>query len=136
MASPKLIRNSIRTPDGTILTSRSVHDFVSHIDKVTREVYFLDGGLDYIRRSFNKIPAESLAVYDDEPFDVIRETLQWTSYGKDRGGPAVTRPISELDTDHIQAILDTQFHLSDLYIDCFLQELEYRKGVIRDTEES
>ena len=29
----KLIKNSIRTPDGTVLTSRHRHDFKSHKDK-------------------------------------------------------------------------------------------------------
>ena len=35
----------------------------------------IDGGLDYIRTSVNKEPAESLALYDDEPFEKIREVV-------------------------------------------------------------
>lgn len=35
----KLIKNSIRTPDGIVLASRTVHDFVSHKDTITGELY-------------------------------------------------------------------------------------------------
>ena len=48
----KLIKNSIRTPDGTVLTSRNIHDYRYHKDK-NQELYFTDGGLSYIRRSVN-----------------------------------------------------------------------------------
>jgi hypothetical protein len=38
-----LIRNAIRTPDGTILESRSVHDYRTHMDTVTNRQYMIDG---------------------------------------------------------------------------------------------
>ncbi len=47
-----LIYNALRTPDGTVLTSRHRHDYVTHIDKNGKE-YMIDGGLDYVRSSAN-----------------------------------------------------------------------------------
>ena len=43
-----LILSRIRTPDGTILTSYHVHDYVTHTDK-SRLTFFLDGGNEYQR---------------------------------------------------------------------------------------
>lgn len=45
----RITLNRIRTPDGTIITSRYRHDFVAHRDANGHE-YFVDGGLDYLRR--------------------------------------------------------------------------------------
>ncbi len=48
MANKKIKRYRIRTPDGTVLESESVHHFVSHTDK-NGEWYFVDGGKHYVR---------------------------------------------------------------------------------------
>ncbi len=45
----KLIRNAIQTPDGTILESRHIHDYVCHTDK-NGHYYAVDGGLSYLKR--------------------------------------------------------------------------------------
>ena len=49
----QLLVNAIQTPDGTVLKSRGVHDFVDHTDKVSGEYYFTDGGLVYTRQTIN-----------------------------------------------------------------------------------
>ena len=41
----KLIRSCLETPDGTILQSRSRHDYRQHLD-ANGKTYMLDGGLD------------------------------------------------------------------------------------------
>jgi hypothetical protein len=45
----KIILNSIRTPDGTVLISKYRNDRVSHKDK-NGLLYVIDGGNDYLRR--------------------------------------------------------------------------------------
>ena len=70
----KLIKNSIRTPDGTILTSRNVHDYKCYKDK-NGDTYTNDGGVEYLRRSVNVIPWEELSLYSDDPFEILEKIL-------------------------------------------------------------
>lgn len=44
-----ILKNAIKTPDGTIIESKHRHDFVSYTDK-NGKYYAVDGGLDYLRR--------------------------------------------------------------------------------------
>ena len=99
---PKIILNSIRTPDGTVLISRHRHDFQSYLDKVTGETYIVDGGLDYLRRSVNSVPATDLSVFSNDPFYKIRKNLYW---GVRENQKVVYKPISSLDTEHLYNIL-------------------------------
>ena len=126
----RLILNRIRTPDGTILTSYNRHDYVSYTDK-NGENYMVDGGLDYLRRNVNKEPFMELSVYvdDNSSHEVIRENLHWGTRGKDGHQPLTYKAIKELTDDHIQAILDTQNHISTWLRGVFENELEYRKNL-------
>jgi hypothetical protein len=60
----KILRNRMRTPDGTILESKHRHDYVTHLDANGNE-YMLDGGLSYVRSSANG-DEEMLTVFDDD----------------------------------------------------------------------
>ncbi len=120
-----LLRNAIRTPDGTVLESTYVHDYRTYTD-ANGHTYMVDGGLEYTRRNVvAEAPYEELSVYVDEDHEINREYFQWTSYGKDGKGPAKTQFLKDMDADHIQAILDHGFgrvHSREL----FREELEYR----------
>ena len=120
-----LIYNAIRTPDGTILESRSVHDFVSHTD-ANGKFYAVDGGLEYLRRC-GDMDYEELSLTLEDEFSKIRDTLQWGTRGKARNRPLKKVKIKDLDTKHILSILDLRYLGSKFRI-VLEKELEFRKG--------
>ena len=120
----KLIKNSIRTPDGTILTSRNVHDYQYHKDK-NGEIYMNDGGVEYLRRSVNVIPYEDLSLYSDDPFEKLREGIKWGTYGKNGNEPLHYKSISNMSTPHLNAIL-SQYKLVEHLKELFEKEISFR----------
>ncbi len=120
----RLLLNRIKTPDGTILTSYNRHDYLTHKDTITKEVLMVDGGNDYIRRHVGTY--EELSVYDDGSHLTRRSALHWGTRGKDGKQPLTYKPIKNLDSDHIEAILRTQHQLSEFYKEVFKEELKYR----------
>ena len=116
--------NRIKTPDGTILTSYNRHDYLTHKDTITKEVLMVDGGNDYARRHVGTY--EELSVYDDGSHLTRRSALHWGTRGKDNKQPLTYKPIKDLDSDHIEAILRTQTQISEFYKEVFKEELKYR----------
>ena len=116
--------NRIKTPDGTILTSYNRHDYLTHKDAITKEVLMVDGGNDYARRHVGTY--EELSVYDDGTHTTRRSALHWGTRGKDNKQPLTYKPIKDLDSDHIEAILRTQTQISEFYKGVFKEELKYR----------
>jgi hypothetical protein len=130
MISDKIICNAVMTPDGTYLRSYHRHDYKEHLDKLTGEVFIVDGGTDYLRRSVNTTPATPMDVYLSDPFETIRRNFVWKSYGKN--GEHIPHGVYiylyAMDTDHIHAILETQTQIKGTYVeDLMKQELAYRK---------
>ncbi|MGR5347268.1 hypothetical protein [Vibrio mediterranei] len=121
-----IIRNAIRTPDGTVLVSKHQHDFVTYTDSVSNEEYLVDGGTVYLRRSKNEVPFEDLTIYSDAEHVVIREYLEWGTYGKNGDQPLRFKALKDLDTEHIEAIIETQKRLPSWKVDIFREELVYR----------
>ena len=120
-----LIYNAIRTPDGTILESCSVHDFVSHTD-ANGKFYAVDGGLEYLKRC-GDMDYEELSLTLEDDFSKIRDTLQWGTRGKDGDQPLKKVKIKDLDTEHILNILDLHY-LGNKFKIVLEKELEFRKG--------
>lgn len=123
-----LLVNAIVTPDGTRLESRHRHDYRSHTDK-NGETYSVDGGLEYVRRSVNTVPAEDACIYSDDGHSKIREAFRWGTYGKDGVGPFERKKLVELSDSHIEAILATQHQLSSAVRKLFHDEITYRKTI-------
>lgn len=129
MNDRKIILNRIQTPDGTILTSYHRHYYHSHKEE-NGNYYAVDGGLDYLKRVYDIPDYKELSLYDDEPFEVIRQNLHWgVNYTKDMKLLPETKwtPICNLKTDHIQAILDNGYG-NEWFRNFFKQELEYRNN--------
>jgi hypothetical protein len=126
MSEARIISNRIRTPDGTILESRHRHDYVTYVDKNGKE-YMVDGGLEYLRRNVHDdAPYEELSVYDDAPYALIREVFKWGTRGKGGRQPLTFVPLKDLTTEHIEAILETQIHISERIRKLFINELTFR----------
>ena len=56
------------------------------------------------------------------------EYLHWGTRGKDGKSKLKYVLIKDLDTDHIEAILGTQHHISEIYKNALMKELEKRKN--------
>lgn len=128
----RIILNRVMTPDGTILTSRYRHDYVTHTDALTGETYSVDGGLDYLARGGTLQHLVELSVYDNSSHYYIRESLEWGTYGINGDYPELQWiPLYQMTSDHIRNILtdhiDKGVQVSKLYIEFFIKELLYRK---------
>lgn len=120
----QIIHNSIMTPDGTILVSRSVHDYVQHTD-ANGKTYMTDGGNSYIHRSAHG-DETPLDLYEGDPHDEIREVFTWGTYGKMGDQPLKFKALKDLSDAHIEAILETQSHIPQYMRNLFIEEQVYR----------
>jgi hypothetical protein len=125
----RLIYNSMRCPDGTILTSRHRHDYSSHTD-ANGDYYSNDGGLDYQHRTVNKIPAEDLSLYTDSPFEQIREVLERGGRGKNMDEPLKYVVLKDIDDEWLDAIIDYEEELrpNNRFLSIYKQEQKFRKN--------
>lgn len=125
----QLVYNAIRTPDGTVLVSYHRHDYKSYVD-ANGETYVFDGGLDYIRTSVNSVPAESLAVYDDAPFEVIREYLHRGGRGEDGKQELKYVTLKDINDDWLENLIKYEEELrpNNPYLKFYKQEKEWRQS--------
>lgn len=138
MSNPQIIRNAIQTPDGTILESFHRNNYATHIDRISGEEYMVDGGMDYLRRYINEVPAVELSVTTNDSFEVQREAFRWGTFGKGGKSNYKRVKLAEMSNDHILAILETQWHIRGTYVEKLMKdELQYRTEhdvFIRDTK--
>lgn len=126
MSYKRIVLNRIKTPDGTILTSYHVHDYKIYFDS-NGQVYMVDGGTFYLRRNiYINYPYEELSVYEDAPFEVIRESLHWGSRGKSGKDDLIWVRLCDMESDHIRSCIVYIKKLDDMYKSFFIQELKYR----------
>lgn len=118
----EMYANRIKTPDGTILQSFHRHDYKEHIDAVSGETYMIDGGVDYVRTSFNSIQSECMTVYTDDPFEVKRDVPVWGTYGKSGKEDFRWVCVAEMEDDHIKALLDPAMYVRKSIKDVLKEE--------------
>lgn len=123
-----IICNKIRTPDGTIIESKHVHDFVGYED-ANGYTYYVDGGKEYLKRGYTPgaPPAEELSVYSNDPHEIVRESLQWGTRGVDGKQPLSWILLKDMTVQHIKACIETQTQMSEQYRLCMETELKFRK---------
>jgi hypothetical protein len=119
-----MVRNALRTPDGTILRSRHRHDYVTHKDANGKE-YMLDGGLDYVRCSANG-DEEMLVVTLAEPHEEVREACDWGTYGINGDQPLSYITLCDMTTAHIEAVLKNVPSINPAIKIAMERELVYR----------
>ncbi|MGR5076075.1 hypothetical protein [Photobacterium swingsii] len=121
-----IVLNRIKTPDNTTLISRHRHDYVTYVDK-NGETYMVDGGTDELRRNVNTEPFEEQSIYSGAPHYEVRQGFYWGTRGKNGNQPVEFKPLKTLDTDHIEAIIQTQKNQPRWRIEIFKAELAFRK---------
>ena len=118
-----ILYNALRTPDGTVIRSRTRHAYVSH-DDANGKTYFVDGGLEYVRASCNG-DEEHLTVWCDDPHEKIREFMDWGSYGVKGDQPLTYVNLKDMEDLHIASVL-RECDLSPEYTDAMRNEQLFR----------
>jgi len=126
MENRKIIQNKIRTPDGRVLVSGSVHDYRVYTD-ANGFKYMVDGGRSYLRRNIvREAPYEELSLFEGDPHEKIRDNFTWGTFGKNGDQPLEFKLLKDLDINHIKAIIETQKDLPDYMVNVFKAEITYR----------
>ena len=123
----QLLHSSIRTPDGTILTSKHRHDYVSYVDK-NKDTYILDGGIDYIRTSINVEKAEDLSLYSDDAHEKLREVISRGGRGKNGDEELKYVLLKDIDDEWLQAIIGYEElnRPNNKYLPVYREEVKFR----------
>ena len=104
MGHRNIVYSSLRTPDGTILTSTHVHDYVKHLDKNGKE-YMLDGGTDYQK---------------------IREVVGRSGFGKNGDEEFRSSLLKDMNDEWVEASIPFVGKDSK-WARIYQRELDYRK---------
>jgi hypothetical protein len=123
-----IIYNGLQTPDGTVIESVHRHDYQTHTDANGKE-YVIDGGFDYVRRS-NHGDEKLLTVTIDDDHETVREHMKWGTRGPKGDQPLKYVKLKDMDTDHIQACIDTQKQMRPQIRTAMLNELDYRAKLV------
>jgi hypothetical protein len=120
-----IVLNRIKTPDGTILTSWSRHDYKVYKDANGHE-YMVDGGQSYLKRGGTDLaPYTELSVYDTDTFELVRESLHWGTMGKDGSKELHWIPMHKMEEDHLRTLIERE--LGPAWIRAIFQkEIIYR----------
>ena len=119
------VYSGLKTPDGTLLESWHRHDCVTYTDTNGKD-YMLDGGLDYVRCSANG--DEQLITYTiDDDHETVRQHVSWGTYGPNGDQPYRRVKVADMDTDHLQKVIELQQYANPRIIQVMKNELDYRQ---------
>lgn len=125
----KLIYNSVKCLScGETLVSYHVHDYkVCGCENET----MVDGGNSYGRYGGKNLDlVETNYLYNDAPFEVIREHIFRGSRGKDGKQPLTYIKLSEIDDDYLQALIEYEelYRPENPQLTYYKQEKEWRQN--------
>lgn len=119
---------------GDVLISRHRHDYVMcTCDNKT----MLDGGTEYQRYGGVDLSLVDLSgtIYLTDGFEKCRTAPIWGSYGKTGDEPLKFMSVSEMETEHLEAVIKELGHRVEKWrLDLMLQELENREQLKQPTE--
>ena len=119
---------------GDVLISRHRHDYVMcTCDNKT----MLDGGTDYQRYGGVDLSLVDLSgtIYLTDGFEKCRTAPIWGSYGKTGDEPLKFMSVSEMETEHLEAVIKELGHRIEKWrLNLMLQELENREQLKQPTE--
>lgn len=108
-----------------IIESKHRHDFVT----CSCGAVSVDGGKDYLRRlgtDYSDL-SEITSKEEEDYFESIRNSFTWGSYGPKGDQPKYYILLKDMTTEHINAILDTQWHIKGTAVEeWFKMEIGYR----------
>lgn len=123
----ELLVNMWETPDGTLLQSKYVHDYVTHVDK-NGDTYMVDGGTEYIRTSVNDEPLKNRCLYSNSPFEEIRKYMCRGTFNSK--GHRIWVPLDKMTNEHVKNCItynENLGHGEDIITECYRKELKYRE---------
>lgn len=125
----QLVYNSVTCLEcGETLVSFHTHDYKTcSCENET----MVDGGLSYGRyggKDLDKVKTNY--VYDDEPFEKIREVVCRGGRGVDGKQPLKYVPLKDIDDEWLGAIIDyeEQYRPNNKYLPIYYKELNYRNN--------
>jgi len=122
----QLVSNKYKTPDGTVLTSNHIHDYVSYTDR-NGHTYSLDGGLSYRKIGFSSPNTDGfvfVGCHLDEDFEKVRMHFSWGVINSNRDGHNYVR-LALLSNEHIYNIIKDA-HGDVWVLELMAKEIQYR----------
>ena len=121
-----IIRNSMQTPDGTEIVSRTRHDYVTYEDE-NGETYMVDGGTAYLRRSINEEEATDTTVMLHHGHDMVREAFQWGTRGEEGDEEVTYLLLKDMTESHMRNIINDGYNVAAL----MQAELDWRESAAK-----
>ncbi len=101
-----IVKNSIKTPDGTEIISKHRHDMICHVDSTTGKEYCVDGGYDYLRRvGPSDFEDTSITIKEEEIEDSI-DTIRENMYISLAGGEILIKDVPKGSLEQLKEKLD------------------------------
>lgn len=107
---------------GDVIESVHVHDFVT----CSCLNLSVDGGLAYAKRSFGDINSfEEMSIYDDQPFEIIRQHIKRGGRGKNGDQPLKWVPLCEMSNEWLNNVI-AYVNPNNPWLPYYKQEQKYR----------